>query len=389
MRIVRAFLFFLVLLLPVWEGHSQGREGDPSFFRDDLDRESLRLAIERSLEFLAKVPADYSVAERPKKLTAEEVRESLVSFSKLLDLWDQPEKLAEEIRSNFDLYPMAGDGTQGEILVTGYYQPVIDGSLTETAECRFPVYRKPDDLVEVEPGGLSQQLRGEKVVGRLEGGRLVPYYSRREIDTLGHLRGKGYEIAWVKDPVELFFLHIQGSGLIRLADGRQLQLNYAASNGRPYKSIGRLLADSGKIPEAEISMQRLRRYLAEHSEEREALLMQNDSYVFFRLVERGPLGSLDVPLTAGRSIATDARLFPKGALALMVSQRPIVDSGGSLSGWQPFSRFVLNQDTGSAIRGPRRVDLYFGSGPEAGQAAGFMKSGGTVYFLIRKRTADR
>ena len=132
-------------------------------------------------------------------------------------------------------------------------------------------------------------------------------------------------------------------------------------------------------------MQHLRRYLAEHPEERDGLLAQNESYVFFRLVKEGPLGSLEVPLTPGRSIATDSRLFPKGALAFVVSRKPVLDAGGNLTGWQPFSRFVLNQDTGSAIRGPRRVDLYFGSGHEAGLAAGVMKSNGMVYFLIRKK----
>ena len=132
-------------------------------------------------------------------------------------------------------------------------------------------------------------------------------------------------------------------------------------------------------------MQRLRRYLMEHPEERDALFAQNESYVFFRFVNNGPLGSLEVPLTPGRSIATDSRLFPKGALAFVVSRKPVLDATGNLTGWQSFSRFVLNQDTGSAIRGPRRVDLYFGSGHEAGMAAGVMKTNGKVYFLLKKK----
>jgi len=385
MWLLRTFFLLLFFLLPAGTGNGQTREGDLALFRDDLDRNSLRRAVQHSLEFLARLPPDRLVGELPRKLTAQEVRESLLSFLDLLDLWEHPEKLAEKIHSQFDLYRSVGDPGEGDVLFTGYYQPVIEGSLTETAEYRFPIYRKPDDLVEIELGGFLPQLQGERVVGRLENGRLAPYHSRREIDGLGRLKGKGYEIAWVKDPVDLFFLHVQGSGLIRLEDGRQLQLNYAASNGRQYKSIGRLLIDSGKIPEEEISMQRLRRYLAEHPDERDDLLAQNESYVFFRFVNNGPLGSLEVPLTPGRSIATDSRLFPKGALAFIVSRRPILDAGGNLNGWQPFSRFVLNQDTGSAIRGPKRVDLYFGSGHEAGLAAGFMKSSGAVYFLIKKK----
>jgi len=376
------FLLFL-LLLPAPAGSGQTRDDLP-LFNDDLDQDSLRRAIHRSLEFLAKLPPDRSVGEQPRKITAAEVKESLIAFLSLLDLWDQPDKLNEEIRSRFELYPMS-DAAEGEALFTGYYRPLIEGRLTETAEYRYPIYRRPDDLVEMEPGSVLPELRGEKVVGRLEENRLVPYPSRYEIDALGRLKGKGYEIAWVKDPVDLFFLHIQGSGIMRLEDGRQVQLNYAASNGRQYKAIGRLLIDSGKIPEQEISMQRLRRYLMEHPEERDALFAQNESYVFFRFVNGGPLGSLEVPLTPGRSIATDSRLFPKGALAFVVSRKPVLDATGNLTGWQSFSRFVLNQDTGSAIRGPRRVDLYFGSGHEAGMAAGVMKTNGKVYFLLKKK----
>ena len=389
MWLLTAFLFVLLILVPARQGSSQGPEGDLSIFRDDMDRESLRQAIGRSLEYLAKLPPDHPVGERPRKVTALEVRESLRSFLGLLDLWGQPEKLAEEVRSRFELHPMAGEAGAHGILVTGYYQPVIEGSLTETAEYRFPIYGRPKDLIIAEMVTLVPQFRAEKTVERMDGDRLTAYFSRHEIDGLGRLRGKGYEIAWAKDPVDLFFLHIQGSGLVRLADGRRLELGHAASNGRPYKSIGRLLVDSGKLSEEEVSMQRLRRYLAEHPEERDALLAQNERYVFFRLVKDGPLGSLEVPLTAGRSIATDARLFPKGALALITSRKPLVDSKGNLAGWQPFSRFVLNQDTGGAIRGPRRVDLYFGAGREAGQAAGFMKSSGTVHFLVPKQGAGK
>jgi len=221
-------------------------------------------------------------------------------------------------------------------------------------------------------------------VGRVQGESWKPYYSRREIDEEGSLRGRGYEIAWVKNPIELFFLHIQGSGLLQLQDGRRLLVGYAGANGRPYRSIGRLLIDRGKIPREEMSMQRLRLYLTDHPDERSEILTYNERYVFFRFLPEGPLGNLEVPLTPDRSIATDARLFPKGALAFIVSRRPIINTAGQLVGWQPFSRFVLNQDTGGAILGPRRVDLYFGSGAEAEAAAGFMNSQGKLYFLSLK-----
>ncbi len=215
----------------------------------------------------------------------------------------------------------------------------------------------------------------------------VTYYSRREIDQLGALRGRALEIAWVKDPIDLFFLHIQGSGLLRLRDGREVTVGYAAQNGLPYRSIGRLLIDDGKVAKEEMSMQRLRRYLVENPGEQDEILAYNESYVFFRFNEGGPLGSLGVPVTAGRSIATDSRLFPRGALALVQMDIPVIGPQGELAGWRPVTRFVLNQDTGGAIRGPQRADYYFGTGDEAGALAGYMNRQGRLYFLARK-TAD-
>jgi membrane-bound lytic murein transglycosylase A len=379
MRLAAAAIFFLLLVVPdSWAAES----GFPSF-KDDLDRESLRFAIQRSLDFLGKLPPERVVGDRPRKLTAQEIRESLLAFLDLLEFWDRPGMLREAIRSRFDLFPSMDE--PAEILLTGYYQPVIEGSLTPSQVFRFPVYGKPKDLVEAEIVTLPDR-RAEKIVGLLDQGQFVPYFSRDEIDRLGALKGKGYEIAWVKDPVNLFFLHIQGSGLLKLEDGRLVPVNYAASNGRPYKSIGRVLIDSGKISEGELSMQRLRRYLTEHPEERDALFAQNERYVFFRFVKEGPLGSLEVPLTPGRSLATDAQFFPQGALAFVAAERPVLDTAGNLVGWQPFSRFVVNQDTGSAIQGPKRADLYFGSGDAAGSAAGFLKSTGRLFILVKKKS---
>ena len=377
---VSSVLLVLLAASPAaWGG--QAGKANPAALRDDLDRESLRQAIERSLEFLAKVPPHQIVGEKPRKTTAQEVKESLQSFLRLLDLWGRPEKFAEAVRSRFELIESTGNA---ETLFTGYYQPVLAASLTETEEFRYPVYGKPRDLVEAMVVTLRPEARNEKVGGRLDEDRFVPYFSREEIDLLGRLKGRGYEIAWVRDPADLFFLHVQGSGVLQLGDGRRLHLNYAATNGRPYASIGKILIDGGKIPPEGISMQGLRRYLKEHPEEQSALFAGNERYVFFRFVERGPLGSLDVPLTAGRSLATDPAYFPKGALGFMASRRPLVDADGNFTGWQPFSRFVLSQDAGAAIQGPRRADLYFGTGDQAGSGAGFMKSAGKLYFLARK-----
>jgi membrane-bound lytic murein transglycosylase A len=240
------------------------------------------------------------------------------------------------------------------------------------------LYGKPADLV-TTPGDA-----GETRPGRIEQGRVEPYYSRREIDEHGALQGRGLEIAWLGDPVEVFFLHIQGSGIIRLPDGGELNVGYAGQNGRPYRSIGRLLIDSGEIAKEEMSMQRLRRYLADYPNRQSDVFAYNESYVFFRVNPQGPLGSLEVPVTAGRSIATDSQLFPKGALALVRTEIPIIDGAGQLAGWRPVTRFVLNQDTGGAIRGVKRADYYFGSGAAAGDLAGYMNRPGRLYFLTLK-----
>ncbi|MGH7198162.1 MAG: MltA domain-containing protein, partial [Candidatus Omnitrophota bacterium] len=310
-----SLLLALLAITPLAWGGEAGK-ADRVVLRDDLDRESLRQAIERSLEFFARVPPQQIVGERPRKVAAQEVRESLQVLLSLLDLWNRPEKLVEAVRSRFELIESAGNP---EVVFTGYYQPVLAASLTETKEFRYPVYGKPRDLIEAMVVTLRPEARSERVAGRMEEGRFVPYFSREEIDRSENLKGRGYEIAWVKDPAELFFLHVQGSGVFELTDGRRLYLNYAATNGRPYTSIGKVLIDSGKIPPEGVSMQRLQRYLKERPEERDALFARNERYVFFRFVERGPLGSLDVQLTAGRSLATDPAYFPKGAPAFMVS----------------------------------------------------------------------
>jgi membrane-bound lytic murein transglycosylase A len=378
---------FLGPLIVAASLHGQPLPSQPPLIADDLDRESLRSAIRHSVSYLEKLPPDRVVGEQPRRFAAREILDTLLAFAKLLDGWDCRECWTKEFNERFELLPSASDAASLEVLFTGYYQPVIDGSLIPTAEYRYPIYGKPADMITAEQVTLTPAATTEKVVGRLEGENFVPYYSRREIDDFGSLRGRGYEIAWLKDPIDVFFLHIQGSGILRLPDGRRIGVGYAAQNGRAYRSIGRLLIDDGKIPREEMSMQRLRRYLQERPEEQNAIFAHNESYIFFRFVEGG-LGSLEVPVTAGRSIATDARLFPKGALAFIETERPMIDDVGRLTGWQPFSRVVLNQDAGSAIRGFQRVDLFFGAGDQAAAAAGYMNSKGRLFFLTLRNAPE-
>ncbi len=344
---------------------------------DDLDAESLRAAIGQSLAYLRKLAPERIVGEQPRRFTAAEIESSLTAFERILATWSCVACFARALDEQFELVPSSADGESIDVLFTGYYQPVLAGSLTPSDEYRYPIYAKPADLTASVPLAITG------------GDPSTPYYSRREIDQSGALKGRGLEIAWVKDPVDLFFLHIQGSGIISLPDGGQLNVGYAGQNGWPYRSIGRLLIDDGKIAKEEMSMQRLRRYLADHPEERNDIFTYNESYVFFRVLDGGPLGSLEVALTAGRSIATDARLFPKGALALMQTAIPIIGPAGELAGWRPATRWVLNQDTGGAIRGPQRADIFFGSGDQAGALAGYMNRPGRLYFLLLKPVLEK
>lgn len=365
------------------------RAPTPAAIGDDLDVDSLRAAIGQSVAYLTKLPRERVIGEQPRRFTAGEVLDSLRAFDQALDQHRCAECLAREIPARFELLPSSSDAQSSEVLFTGYYQPVIEGSLVRTEEYRYPVYGKPADFVIAEQVSLSPKAVVQKLVGRVNGEQFLPYYSRREIDELAALSGRGLEIAWVKDPVEVFFLHIQGSGIIRLPDGRRLGVGYAAQNGWPYRSIGRLLIDNGKVSKEEMSMQWLRRYLVENPSERSEIFAYNESYVFFRVLQGGALGSLEVPITDGRTIATDSRLFPKGALVWIQTEIPVVGRSGELAGWRPIMRFMLNQDTGGAIRGLQRADIYFGTGDEAGELAGYMNRSGKMFFLVLKDAEER
>lgn len=374
----RCKLFLLLLAFALAGCALPGRVAPPlTVARDDLDVASLRLAIGQSLSYLRKLPPERIVGERPRPFTAAELIDSLASFDALLGGWSCRHCFAREFAARFELIPSSPASDEAAVLFTGYYQPVLDASLTPGDGFDFPIYGVPAELI-------TQEQNGEKKLGRIDNGALVPYFTRREIDELGALRGRGLEIAWVKDPIELFFLHIQGSGLLRLRDGREVTVGYAAQSGLAYRAIGRLLIDSGKIAKEEMSMQRLRRYLTENPAEQNDIFAYNESYVFFRLIEGGPVGSIGVPITAGRSIATDSRLFPRGGLALAQTEIPIIGAEGELAGWRPVMRFVVNQDTGGAIRGMQRADYYFGTGAEAGALAGYMNRQGRLYFVVPK-----
>ncbi len=250
------------------------------------------------------------------------------------------------------------------MLFTGYYEPVLKGaSRKKPITIVIPSIASPTTRLLSNSANSGKNTETSAWSAASRTASCFPISLAKEIDGAGVLENKGLEIAWFADPVDIFFLHIQGSGMICLPDEKCFQVSYAQSNGRAYRSIGKLLIDSGKATRENLSMQGIKKYLRDHPEEAQEILHYNESYVFFRTVEEGPVGSIGVALTGGRSIATDQTIFPRGALAFIKTRKPVIGPGGDIRSWVPFSRFVLNQDTGGAITGPGRVDLFCGRGP--------------------------
>ncbi|MBI5843358.1 MAG: MltA domain-containing protein [Deltaproteobacteria bacterium] len=366
-------------------------EALPDFSADDLDMVSLKIAMDYSREYLNRFKPDRLFTFGPDTYTAADLLASLDVFEGIATSNLNPEEFNRAIREKFTIYRSTGSDGKGAMLFTGYYEPVMEGSLTPGGPYKYPIYRRPDDLVRLDLGIFSTKWKGDVIYGRVDGLGFVPYYDRKAIDGDGVLAGRGLEIAWVKDDIALFFFHIQGSGRVVLPDGREMRVQYDAENGRPFRSIGGLLIREGKLTRDKASMDGIRAYVDANPRDRDRVLFYNPSYIFYRVAERGPLGLTEVPMTPGRSIATDRRLFPMGALCFIRGQKlPLVDPAtGRVTGYRPFSRFVANQDTGGAIRSPGRLDLFFGSGLVPEKGAGSMKSEGEMFFLVLKSAGGK
>ncbi len=263
-------------------------------------------------------------------------------------------------------------------IITGYYEPLLRGSRKPTEKYRFPIYSPPDDLLVIDLGNALPEFKSLQLRGRLEGRKVVPFYSRAEIDR-GIATLKNRELLWVEDRVELFFLHIQGSGRIQLENGEIIKVGYADQNGHPYVSIGSLLVQRGELPLEKASMQGIKQWGLQNPEKLTELLHQNSRYIFFRLLPdtlSGPVGSLGIPLTAGRSLAIDPKIIPQGAPVFLSTTWPNSD--------KPLNRLMVAQDTGSAIKGGVRADFFWGFGKEAEIQAGKMKQNGKMWVLLPK-----
>ena len=283
--------------------------------------------------------------------------------------------------------PFAAIGEDGdEGLFTGYYEASARGARTRSAHYKVPVYRRPDDLVSVDLGRFDSDFRGRTIAGHVANGRLVPYADRRAINR-GHLAGRGLEILWLDDPVDAFFLEIQGSGRVLLDDGSVLRVGFAAKNGRPYTAIGRVLVDMGAMPLERVSMQSIRDWLAANPGKARRVMEENRAYVFFRVLEgEGPVGAEGVALTPGRSLAVDRRFLALG-VPMYVAAR--AEAGTAAEGLAPVQRLMVAQDTGGAIRGGVRGDIFLGWGEDAAMQAGRMRLRGRTWILLPRSAAAR
>lgn len=283
---------------------------------------------------------------------------------RFLETWLRPWRLLDE------------KGQIARNTVTGYYEPLVRASRQRGGPYQWPLYAPPADLLTIDLGSVYPELAGKRIRGKLQGRRVVPYDTRAEIAASPERQPPA--IVWVNDPVEAFFLQIQGSGRAQLPDGEFIRLAYADHNGRPYQSIGRWLADTGQMPLAQTSMQNIKRWARENPSRVQEMLNVNPAMVFFREEavtdpELGPKGAYGIPLIGGRAVAVDTRYVPLGAPVYLSTQYPASS--------QPLRRLAFAQDTGAAIKGPARVDYYWGFGDDAGAQAGRMKQQGELWVL--------
>lgn len=332
---------------------------------DDNDPRGALQAFRRSCAKLTATSEDKRIGSGPVARPASSWKSTC---GKAETLPDDTETARLFFESQFTPYAIRVDGNPiGKM--TGYFEPQLYGSRTRTGRFRYPLYRSPGDLV-VKSSGSGKGGRG-----RMRHGRLVPYYSRSDIEA-GALAGRGLELAWVDDPVALFFLHIQGSGQVVLPDGDIMRVGYAQKNGHKYVAIGGVLVNHGELEKEELSMQSIAAWLRDNPREGERVMAANPSYIFFREVTgEGPIGAQGVALTPERSLAVDRRYIPLGAPVWLDTTWPRPDD-------RPLRRMMVAQDVGGAIKGAIRADIFWGAGPEAGERAGTMNRPGRLFVLV-------
>lgn len=346
----------------------------PDFSRGFYNRGGLEQAIRYSLEYLAK-PSSQKYFPYGDVTHARAVR-SLERFLEVLREAQTPQDLDRLVRRDFEVYESVGCDGHGTVFYTGYYTPIFDGRKQPEGPFRYPLYRIPPDLVKDEEG----QILGR----RTPDGRIVPYYTRRELEE-GRLMD-GYEIAYVKHPFEAYVITVQGSAKLRLADGSLYELGYSGNNGHDYTPCWERMVSDGILKREELSLQALLSYFSRHPDQVQNYTWDNNRYVFFKEAPGGPFGSLNTPVTPYRTIATDKQVFPRACLAFVVTDLPRLRGGAVET--LPYSGFALDQDTGGAIRAAGRGDVYMGVGSSAEAVAGRTGAEGRLYYVFVRESGS-
>lgn len=356
------------------------RKLDPSEYPDMrqafMDKAGLERAIDKSLQFL-KAPSSqrfYPSMHQPEDtITHAQVEQSLLDFKRLINSNMTPDQFQAEIVNRYDVYTSKGYNDKGDVWFTGYYTPIYQGSLVQTSEFKYPVYKRPADLV-------SDPITGDVQGRRMPDGTMQPYPTRKEIMASGML--KGSELVWFRDPMEPYIIQVQGSAKVILPDGKPLMIGYAGKNGREYRGLGSELVKDGKIQKTRLSLPAVLEYFKNNPGEQEEYVSRNDSFAFLKIYEPSewPSGSLGVQVTQMRSLATDKSIFPRASMCFIDTPKPTAD--GTML---PYRGFILDQDTGGAIRAAGRADIYMGIGEEAGKLAGQQFAKGRLYYLFLKQ----
>jgi len=351
---------------------------------DDMSRASLKEAIQKQLSVMEQIDLTRRVRFGARKVTRQQLVDTLHAFMDLLEQDISEEEFNRRLNEQFEVitagYPRAGR----PVVFTGYYTPIIPARREKTQDFIFPLYQKPEWYPE------TQATLNHRTTPYLDSGyhltqvRDRPLLTREDIDGGQALSNQQLELAWLKDDLERYFLHIQGSGYLAFPDGTLQAVQYMGSNHFPYHSVGRQMIEDGVIETSQGSMQGMKQYFRDHPENIDKYLFRNDRYIFFQMSDSAPRGSGGAELVAGRSIATDKSWYPAGGLAYITVEKPVLNDELEITGWQKVSRFVVDQDTGSAIKGLGRVDLYFGVGEPAGAGAGHYKRSGNMVYLLKK-----
>jgi peptidoglycan lytic transglycosylase A len=363
---------------------------DIPLFIDADNKESFLKAAEKNSIYLESIKDNerfYMFGSR--KVNAKLLIASANKFIKIIKDSQNDEELNSRILENFDIYQMAGSDGKGTVTFSSYYEPVIEASLTKTEKYKYPIYSKPPDMIYADLEIFNPKFKGEKIYGRIEDGKLIPYYNRNEIDFQNLFADKGLEIAWFTNRIDIMDLHIQGSGKLALPNGKKVKAKFAATNSLHFKGWITHLLNIGVLQRKDLTYKKAKQYILDHPKIEEETLSINKRYTFFKLEEvidplEGPEGTFGYPLVGMRSIATDASILPLGALAYISLNMPKVNENNKFTGLQPDSRFVFCQDTGGAIKGPGRVDFFAGTGYKAHVFANKLWEKGTLHLFVLK-----